>query len=38
MTPDDKFEFSGGKIEKNDPGYLLNEVYFGTLLVCGKIK
>lgn len=38
MTPDEKFEFSGGKIEKNDPGYLLNEVYFGTLLVCGKIK
>jgi hypothetical protein len=38
MTPDDKFEFLGGKIDKHDPGYLLNEVYFGTLLVCGKIK
>jgi hypothetical protein len=38
MTPDEKFEFSGGKIEKSDPGYLSNEVYFGTILVCGKIK
>lgn len=38
MTPDEKFEFSGRKIDKNDPDYLSNEVYFGTILVCGKIK
>ena len=38
MTLDEKFEFSGRKIDRNDPDYLSNEVYFGTILVCGKIK
>lgn len=38
MTPDEKYDFSGGKIDKTDPGYLANEVCFGAILVCGKIK